>query len=47
MTGKTKGNDMNEWTKDFIKKHTAKGLHRWAFWIEGIVIGFVIATIWN
>ena len=38
---------MSEWTKEFLRKHTAAGLHRWAFWIEGIVIGFVVATIWN
>ncbi len=41
---KNKGNDMNEWTKDFIRKHTAKGLHRWAFWIEGIIIGIIIGS---
>ena len=33
---------MNDWTKEFIKKHTAKGSHRWAFWCEGILIGLVI-----
>mgnify|MGYP001626622860 CR=1 len=35
----------NEWTKEFIKKHIAKGTHRWAFWVEGIIIGLIIGTL--
>jgi hypothetical protein len=35
----------NEWTKEFISKHTARGSHRWAFWCEGIVIGILIGII--
>jgi hypothetical protein len=31
-----------DWTITFIKKHTARGSHRWAFWLEGIVIGLLI-----
>jgi|TARA_B100001013_G_scaffold343348_1_gene270884 hypothetical protein len=33
------------WLKEFIKKHTAKGSHRWAFWVEGILIGLLIGAI--
>jgi len=33
---------MKHWTLTFIKKHTAKGSHRWAFWLEGIVIGLLV-----
>ena len=36
---------MNDWTKEFIKKHTAKGSHRLAFWCEGILIGLVIGLL--
>ena len=36
---------MNDWTKEFIKKHTAKGSHRWAFLCEGILIGLVIGLL--
>ena len=36
---------MNEWTKEFIRKHTAKGSHRWAFWVEGIVIGVIVCHL--
>jgi len=31
-----------DWWITFIKKHTARGSHRWAFWLEGIVIGILI-----
>ena len=31
-----------QWFITFIGKHTAKGSHRWAFWLEGIVIGLLI-----
>ena len=33
------------WLKEFIKKHTAKGSNRWAFWVEGILIGLLIGAI--
>jgi len=36
---------MNSWTKEFIKKHTARCSHRWAFWVEGILIGLLIGMI--
>ncbi|SVA74092.1 uncharacterized protein METZ01_LOCUS126946, partial [marine metagenome] len=26
-------------------KHTARGSHRWAFWLEGIIIGVLIGLI--
>ena len=35
----------NKWTKEFLNKHTAKGSHRWAFWLEGIVIGLLVYHI--
>jgi hypothetical protein len=33
---------MKHWIIEFIKKHWGKGLHRWAFWLEGIVIGLLV-----
>ena len=33
---------MKYWTLTFIKKHIGKGSHRWAFWVEGIVIGLLV-----
>jgi len=36
---------MKEWIKEFISKHTAKGSHRWAFWVEGIIIGVLICQV--
>tara|TARA_B100000959_G_scaffold278942_1_gene338243 strand:+ start:474 stop:590 length:117 start_codon:yes stop_codon:yes gene_type:complete len=36
---------MNNWTKEFLCKHTARGSHRWAFWCEGIIIGLIIGTL--
>jgi hypothetical protein len=34
------------WLITFIKKHTARGSHRWAFWLEGVVIGLLICYFW-
>ena len=31
-----------QWTSTFIGKHWEKGIHRWAFWFEGILIGLLI-----
>jgi len=36
---------VKDWTCTFICKHTARGSHRWAFWIEGIIIGILIGLI--
>ena len=38
---------MKHWIITFIKKHTAKGSHRWAFWLEGIIIGLLIGLSLN
>tara|TARA_B100000902_G_scaffold156720_2_gene153035 strand:- start:4960 stop:5109 length:150 start_codon:yes stop_codon:yes gene_type:complete len=37
--------EQKEWITEFIKKHTARGSHRWAFWCEGIIIGLIIGTL--
>jgi len=42
MLGDGDANTMNSWIKEFIKKHFARGSHRWAFWVEGIVIGLLL-----
>ena len=36
-----------QWTSTFIGKHWEKGIHRWAFWLEGMVIGMLINHFWG
>ena len=37
---------IKDWTIIFIKKHIGKGSHRWAFWLEGILIGVLLYHFW-
>ena len=36
---------VQKWVDEFASKHFAKGSHRWAFWVEGIIIGVLICQV--
>ena len=37
---------IQKWVDEFAGKHFAKGSHRWAFWVEGVIIGIILCNIW-
>ena len=38
--------NIQKWVDEFARKHLEKGSHRWAFWVEGVIIGIILCNIW-